>query len=407
MGNASRRPRRPLSSREVNARIGELRRQRIASRDAPEDLDAPVDPDIRVTTRFPHHKLELIVDGEGVSWTSVVDFQQQIGSQTVRMGGIAGVGTRGDCRFQGYGRRVMENSLRWMRREGFDTAMLYGIPAYYPKFGYAQAFPSIEFSLAVRDAERAVPNGFRFVSFARRHLGAVLRMYARNSAGRTGFTLRDPRHWRPFRKGVHYGTEAVCKVALDARERPVGYWVRDSSAASATVIEVGFATRAVFPDVLRAAARRAVRQRVERIKLLVPEDDAFADFCKPFGLSQQTTWRPDGGGQVRMIRIRNALRKVAPLLASRLDGTGCLTLRTNLDDVGLTWADGRLSIGERLPTGPVARMPQWALAQLLYGYRTARALVADGTLAASRPAVGILERLFPLAPHYQYLVDHF
>ena len=52
-------------------------------------------------------------------------------------------------------------------------------------------------------------------------------------------------------------------------------------------------------------------------------------------------------------------------------------------------------------------MPQWALAQLLYGYRTAEALAAAGTLKASRQAVEALSDLFPLRPHFHYLADHF
>ena len=50
---------------------------------------------------------------------------------------------------------------------------------------------------------------------------------------------------------------------------------------------------------------------------------------------------------------------------------------------------------------------QWAVAQLLYGYRDAEALAAAGTLKAARPAVAALCEMFPPRPHFHYLVDHF
>jgi predicted acetyltransferase len=392
---------------QANARIAELRKGRVPSRSEREDLDRPVDGQLEVRSTFPRHKLVLVVGGEEVSWLTVVDFRQQIGSGVVRMGGIAGVGTHADHRFQGHARRVMESSLRWMRREGFDTAMLYGIPCFYPKFGYAQAFPGIEFSLAVRDAESVAPAGCRFAAFRAEHLPAVLRMYRRNNVARTGPTLRDPKHWRPFRKGVSYGSKGLCKVALDAGGRPAGYFVYDSAHLSATIIEVGFATTAVFADILRAAARLALRQRLERIKLILPEDDAFVAFCQPLGLRKETTYRPDGGAQVRMIRIASAMAKLAGELGSRMSGTGRLTIRTNLDDVALTWSKSGLSVGPPLRSGLQAHLPQWALAQMLYGYRGAEALAAGGVVKAPRRAVGALEEMFPVRPHFHYLVDHF
>jgi predicted acetyltransferase len=401
--------RRRLTRREADERIEQLRRQRVPSRTERENLDQPVEPDLQVTGEFPARKLTLVIEGEEVASLWVIEFAQQIGSAAVRMGGIGGVGTRAEHRFQGHMRRVFEGALRWMRGEGFETSTLYGIPSFYPKFGYAQILPGVRFTLTVRDAEQvSSPAGYRLVKFKpKEHLRAVLRMYRANNAGRTGPTRRDPRHWEPFRKGASYGRKAIAKVALDAGGRPAGYVVLDSEPLSATIIEAGFEKREVFRALLHAAVRRAVGRRLEKLVLLVPEDDALAEWCQPLGLRKEVTWRPDGGGMGRMIHIPRALASVAAELGSRMRGEGCLTVRTNLDDVGLEWADGRLTVGPPHRRGPRARMPQWALAQLLYGYRSAAALAADGTLRASRKAVDALAEMFPVRPHYQHLVDHF
>ena len=402
------RPPRRLTPHQAEARIALLRKRRVAIRSTPENLDLPLDRHVEVRGEPPCHNLVLVVDGQDVSSLAVVDFRQQVGSGLVRMGGIAGVGTPGDHRFRGYGRRVMESSLRWMRAAGFETTMLYGIPSYYPKFGYAQAFPSVSFSLAARDAGIARAGAWRFVAFRRdEHLRAVLRMYHRNVAGRTGPTRRDPKHWRPFRKGIAYNSQAICKVAIDPQGRPAGYFVYDAGHETATVIEVGFARRGVFPAILAAAGRLAARRRIEKVQLLLPEDDAFVEFCKPMGLHKEVHYRAAGGGHVRMVNIPAALTSLAAELGSRMSGRGQLTVRTNLDDVHLSWSGGRLRVGPPRRGGPQARLPQWALAQMLYGYRRAESLAAEGVVRASADAVGALAEMFPVGPHYHYLVDHF
>ncbi|MBN1671784.1 MAG: GNAT family N-acetyltransferase [Kiritimatiellae bacterium] len=372
-----------------------------------EDLDQPLDPDIRVSGRYPRHKVELVAGGESVSCCGVIDFRQQVDGRLLRMGGIAGVSTRAEYRDKGYARRVMTNALRWMRQAGFDSTMLYGIPNFYPKFGYAKAFPECTFSVAVRDTERIPRVGHSFVNFGPGHLHSVLRMYHAGNAERTGPTRRDARHWIPFRKGLKWGPKAVCKVALDARGRPCGYFVYDAHPLTAVVIEVGYATPAVFADMLRAAARLAWKERLEHVRLLLPEDHPFVQFCMPLGISRNTTYRKDGGAMIRLVNVRSALTKLAAPLARRLHGRGSITLRTNLDDARLTWAGGKLAVRPPAPAGCQVRLPQWALAQLIYGYQSPAALAAAGILRSSAAGLATLTYLFPPKPHFHYPVDKF
>ena len=104
---------------EANDRIERLRRTPVAPSCEREFLDRPLDSDFR----FEGNQLQLVVDGQAASWTHILTFEQQLGSRTVRMGGIGGVGTHDDFRFQGLSRRVMTNALRFMRREGFELTV--------------------------------------------------------------------------------------------------------------------------------------------------------------------------------------------------------------------------------------------------------------------------------------------
>lgn len=387
--------------------IAENRRQFLPPAADREDLDRSPDADIEVAAMPPlRHKLSLMVGGEAVSSVEIVDFRQQIGSQTLRMAGIAGVETHKNHRFKGYARRIMVNSLRWMRREGFDVTMLFGIRDFYPKFGYAVAFGHVCFRIAVRDAELVAATGYRFADYGPKYLKAALAMYHRNNAGRTGPVFRDPKHWAPFRKGIQWGVKAVCRMALDKTGKAAGYFVYDGEPLKARIVEVGFTTPAVFGDILRAAGKIAWRQRLEQVEFILPEDDAFIGSCLPLGVRKEVEYRRDGSGMVRMINIPATLKAIAADLGPRTHGSGRLNIRTNLGNVGLSWSAGRLKVGE--PTnGPSVRMPQWALAQLIYGYRNASALAANGILKASGRSVAILDEMFPVRPHFFHAVDQF
>lgn len=372
-----------------------------------EYLDRPLDENLQVTKESAGHKLTLLINGICVSWATVCEFRQQIGSEILRMGGIAGVGTHEAHRLRGYSRRVMENALRWMRKTGFDTSMLFGITAFYPKFGYTQAFPNVSFTLAVRDAEVVEPRGYAFMNYKPQYLRSILNMYHRNNAGRTGPILRNPKDWVPFRRGLDWKTKAVCKVALNNSKTPVGYFVYDATPLNPTIIEVGFATSKVFSDMLLAIARIVWKQRLERINFLLPEDDAFMAFCQPLGLQKAIGYRKDGGGMVRMINIPGIFSKIAPLLGSRLRAQGHLNIYTNLESIGLSWTRGKCGICRPQSKHRSVHMPQWALAQLLYGYRSVSSLSASGIVKGSKHSVDVLEDLFPVTPHFFYSVDKF
>ena len=80
----------PITTRQPNALIDELRMKPVPVSAEPEDLSLPLDPDIRVTTNLPRHKVELLIDEQTVSWLSIIDHQQYIGGQPIHLGGIAG-----------------------------------------------------------------------------------------------------------------------------------------------------------------------------------------------------------------------------------------------------------------------------------------------------------------------------
>jgi hypothetical protein len=129
-------------------------------------------------------KAELFVDGVCVSWLTVVPFTIRVGRATLRMDGIGGVGTHSAHCHKGYSRRVIEATIGRMTRGGAAVSMLYGIPDFYPKFGYATA--GAEHTLYLRSlwskrATTSLPAGWSVRPFARDDLLAIQRLYKLNT----------------------------------------------------------------------------------------------------------------------------------------------------------------------------------------------------------------------------------
>ena len=68
----------------------------------------------------------------------------------------------------------------------------------------------------------------------------------------------------------------------------------------------------------------------------------------------------------------------------------------------------RRTEGEHARAGAVvARMPQWALAGMLYGYDSAPALAAGGSIKTTGKGLEMLTEMFPITPHYHSRIDAF
>ena len=88
------------------------------------------------------HRREMLIDEETeIAHLWVIDFQMRIGTAQVRMAGIGDVYTNRQYRMKGYMRHLYEDTLNYMTAEGYDVSMLFGIPNFYTKFGYATSLP--------------------------------------------------------------------------------------------------------------------------------------------------------------------------------------------------------------------------------------------------------------------------
>jgi predicted acetyltransferase len=364
--------------------------------------------EMRETREESAWRVELMEGESSISRCWVVDRRLRVGRAALVTGGIGGVGTLEAHRHRGYSRQVLEYAVKLMERERLELSFLHGIRDYYHRFGFITCMAEHDFSLEVRDAERALA-GARTRPIRTGDRRRLIDLYNRDNLERTGSAVRDPKTWSGFHRGSQYSVPGAVQVVVDGRDRPLGYVVYDRVEDRCRAPEVGGQGEAVFAAILGFLARRAVRLRRERIHFNLPVDHPFAVYCLDYGLQVSTLHPRNGGGMGRIVDLMACLRALLPELERRWgdqDRGLTLGLRTDLGTATLAWQQGRLT----LATGAgrqTARLGHAHLTQLLMGYVGVSDLVGLNRLQGPRPLLALMARLFPRQQAQLWWADRF
>jgi predicted acetyltransferase len=379
--------------------------------------------DIRTRDDGRNHIREMLIDDKVVCWLTVIDFTQRFGSARLRMAGIAGVETRPEHRMKGYMRVLFEDTVRYMTAEGYDVTLLFGIPDFYTKFGYAVCLPGARGTLSTRNAERAqatASSSYTLRPATDSDLSAILDLYERNNATRTGTLLRPPAYFTRFRKGSNWWRQVEAAVLLDAQAGIVGYAVWDKVDDEVAIIEVECASdtsESVYASLLYAFAQQAIAKRCGQVHLHLPPDHPFADWVQRFGCEWTLSYPRAGDGMGRILNQGALFDKLTGELTSHLQDRvlpapgAHLSLCTELGALALHIdAEGGVQInhaGASSDESLRVELPQHILMQLLTGYRSVRDVCRSADVSISPAAQTWLELLFPKGFPYMWQTDMF
>jgi GNAT superfamily N-acetyltransferase len=392
-----------------------------------------------------------LMDGErSLSRLWVIPLTIRIGAATVRMDGIGGVGTEEDCRNRGYSRRVLEATVDWMRQGDAGLSMLYGIPNFYPKFGYATAGPDHLIELKRLGDPAVLPAGWCVRPCAAADLPAARRLYEQNSALGVGAAVRapeahgwsrlatpDPKH--PHDCRVIEGPEGQVRAyAWRAR----WHWyvgILERQHPDALILSEVMADGPASADAVLAACRQwAVEEPAARpepvAKVLIavpPEGPVAAGAMRQAALFLQS-YSPCGGSMARVLSVGRLLEALRPELARRLQAVGSpfagtLRFQTDLGGATLVVTGDGVTVEAtndsdalstemppaRRPTRAggaeslVIRLPQSTLARLALGVFPPEDLLDRLGQPVDGRTQEMIRTLFPRRHPHMYLPDRY
>ncbi len=263
-----------------------------------------MDSEIRVTQNGDRFRHTLYIQGVEASSLDVVDLQMRLGSCSVRVGGIANVGTRNDYRGKGYSRMLLQNCMEWLPNEGFSCSLLFGITDYYQKFGYQVCLPENRIEIATRHAENAIST-LNHRPFANADLEAVKKLHEYTDQNLSGSIVRSAsKEW--FRRGSRYMRQPAVEVFTDAHNSIVAYIAFDAHYDSNPIqhelicSEYGVASPAYYADLVHFFAQKALAMRLEKIAFLCPPQSGFISLSSLFGAEQHIHYPAGQEGMGRL-----------------------------------------------------------------------------------------------------------
>jgi predicted acetyltransferase len=356
---------------------------------------------IRQTPMDEGTRLELCEGDKTLSGLGVYDRDIRIEDRVIRLGGIGGVGTPPEHRMKGYARYVLDASIAFMRGEGFHLSALYGIPDFYTRWGFAPALPESRVTIRTCDAELA-PSRLAVRQMTPDDARAVAGLYAEVNATRTGTVLR-PKDWSGFTRGPGWTSRFATFVAEQDGD-VVGYAMYTLDLSSCIIGEIGYRDRAVWSTILAEIGRIAWERRLEKFTILAPPDDPFLAYCQRYGYSLEVSYARNAHGMARVIDQDALIKELAPLLRRRAADAKVMPAGTVAFDTDL--GQTRLEIGSGDETFRV-HLPQWALAQLVLGYRGIDDILFESEAYTDPRALPILRAIFPEGFPYTYTADRY
>ena len=207
----------------------------------------------------------LVVNGEIVSTLRVWEREMRIGSTSVPMGGIGGVGTDPDHQGAGYATALMKDTITYMRAVGYDVGVLFSaIPCgFYRKLGWASV-PLAGFQVTRRRNIGFAETEWHVERFdEERDLEAAITLYDRHNVQQSGSLVRVRSYWE---SGPARLREIFPTVVARQGDRFGGYLNFQVGEKSVNILEVAYdrtqpqALTALVSHLLQVCEREGVEE---------------------------------------------------------------------------------------------------------------------------------------------------
>jgi hypothetical protein len=346
----------------------------------------------------------LEVNGENVSHLGIFTFKMHIGPAQFKMGGIGGVATNWKHRRKGYSRYVMDDTIRWMKDEGYDVTTLHGIDNFYHKFGYANCMPQCIATVRTRDAEAVCSRKPRFRARPGKDSDwpQAFRLHNSANARRSLAIVRDRASFRGLRHGSGFHRPGEWFVFETPAGRFAGYAIIDAFPEPVRACEVEVVDPSLYPDILAHLVKTAVKRRDGEIALHLPGDHPFVSYLRQFGCGVTITYKSTGAIMGRLVNQDSVLTKLAAAWAharGSVGRPGAVTVKTDLGATKVSCPGA--------PSGARLSIPSMTLFQAVTGFRAVGEVLLSPEVKAARGGERVLKFLRPEFQPHMYAVDHF
>ncbi|HEY2942003.1 MAG TPA: GNAT family N-acetyltransferase [Vicinamibacteria bacterium] len=334
-------------------------------------------------------------DDRVVAAWQLLDHTMVIGRARVRMAGAQTLVVDPAQWGRGHPDRLAGVALPKAAAAGFDLVVGFTmLPSYYERFGAVTVMPEYSVAFEPPEPARGTRDGFR--ELGPTDVDRMLDFYHRSNAGRTGTVLRSPRTW-PWL----YRKPPQMLIERD------GYLGLRAGPGLLELSEIGGEGAAFYGRALWKLGALARECGVRTVTAPLPPDHSFIAHAVGHDARIEIHHRNKSGCMARILNPVSLLAGIAPELESRLAASAFADRSVRIVWTEAAGAELLLNAGARpeIRLEIPLRLP--ALAQLVFGYKPANALLEEEALELDGTGSALLAALFPAGYPYMWKTDRF
>jgi len=246
----------------------------------------------------------------------------RIGEARLKMGGLGWVATSPRHRKRGVGRRLIEDTMAYMRENGYHISMLFGIPNFYHRFGFVTSLTDYTILMDTTEA-LTFENPFKLHFAKPGEVPLIQRMHNANDATAVCSLIRTAAHMHN-----KWGRWSKWRLLKDDQGKAFTYLYAIAENDCLYVIEAGVSDIGVCAAIVRAAGTIAKSEDIDTIRFCAPPAHPLARFLTQFPSVHEARIERDGGGMMAIVHIGETLESMIPEWENLLAKTAAQDLRT-------------------------------------------------------------------------------
>jgi len=338
--------------------------------------------------------------GEMVSTLNLIPVTWEIGGIPLKVAEMGHVGTLSEYRGRGLIRRLVDEFHKDVERQGYDLAVIEGIPYFYRQFGYEYSIPLLEETRIRLDHIPKYEAKVNIRRFVQKDVPLATDLLERAQDKFHVHSVRSKDVWMTQHKtNIASDPEPFEAYAAEEGRRLVAYFRirRIPKEKELLLTEISETDQVTAGAVLNFLKDYGIRENLETLSANISYEEPFSKFLVCLGGIRRI---PTYAWQIRITDYVKIFRKLRHLMEKRLSNspyhrlTEILNFNFRLFTIQVAIKNGRIMNIQKAQTveySPIGLNPL-AFIQLLTGYKSRE------ELEAAYPDIRI-------APSHRYLID--
>ncbi|MDK1022192.1 MAG: GNAT family N-acetyltransferase [Candidatus Hydrogenedentes bacterium] len=255
----------------------------------------------------PEHTRIAVLDGEIAGALRLTTETMRIGEARLKVGGLGWMTTAPRHRHRGVCTQLLQGTLKYMYEHRCHVSMLFGIPNFYRRFGYATTLASYTITLDAAEAASSLSGAYKIRKVKPGDIAAIQKMHNAADSNVACSLVRSSAHLK--RKWDRFKT---AKVFTSQQGKVLAYALTELDERALLVHEAAADDPAAALDVIAHCARLAQDNYKPRIRFSIPPEHPFAHLLARYDSIHEMHLARDRGGMLAFVDLGEALESMVP-----------------------------------------------------------------------------------------------